>query len=103
MKLYATTTSERASKGQGGNDYLRVQLTVGNSKEQANAGVVEIIESSPSKFSVKYHLNGKTKLLQEINTRGTVFEVVKGEKQKGECVHCKAIQQVSPRNCFRHE
>ncbi len=24
MKLYATTTSERASKGQGGNDYLDI-------------------------------------------------------------------------------
>lgn len=26
MKLYATTTSERASKGQGGNKWLRVEL-----------------------------------------------------------------------------
>lgn len=26
MKLYATTTSERASKGQGGNDYLKIIL-----------------------------------------------------------------------------
>jgi len=27
MKLYATTTSERASKGQGGNDYLEINIT----------------------------------------------------------------------------
>lgn len=26
MKLYATTTSERASKGQGGNDYIKIEL-----------------------------------------------------------------------------
>lgn len=26
MRLYATTTSERASKGQGGNDYLDIQV-----------------------------------------------------------------------------
>jgi len=26
MKLYATTTSERASKGQGGNDFLTVEV-----------------------------------------------------------------------------
>jgi hypothetical protein len=26
MKLYATTTSERASKGQGGNDYLDIRI-----------------------------------------------------------------------------
>lgn len=27
MKLYATTTSERASKGQGGNEFLNIELT----------------------------------------------------------------------------
>jgi hypothetical protein len=27
MKLYATTTSERASKGQGGNDYIDIIIT----------------------------------------------------------------------------
>ena len=26
MKLYATTTSERASKGQGGNKYLNIEI-----------------------------------------------------------------------------
>lgn len=32
MKLYATVTSERATKGQGGNDYLCIKLTVKNGK-----------------------------------------------------------------------
>lgn len=32
MKLYATTTSERASKGQGGNEWLTIDLTVKNDK-----------------------------------------------------------------------
>lgn len=27
MKLYATTTSERASKGQGGNNFLTITIT----------------------------------------------------------------------------
>lgn len=26
MKIYATTTSERATKGQGGNDYLDIEV-----------------------------------------------------------------------------
>ena len=34
MKLYATTTSERASKGQGGNDYICIKLTVQNGSRQ---------------------------------------------------------------------
>ncbi len=28
MKLYATVTSERASKGQGGNEYIEIELKV---------------------------------------------------------------------------
>lgn len=32
MKLYATTTSERASKGQGGNKFVSVLLTAGENK-----------------------------------------------------------------------
>jgi len=34
MKLYATTTSERASKGQGGNEYICIKLTVQNGSKQ---------------------------------------------------------------------
>lgn len=30
MKLYATTTSERASKGQGGNDFIHINVTDDN-------------------------------------------------------------------------
>ena len=30
MTLYATTTSERASEGQGGNKYLKIELIVQN-------------------------------------------------------------------------
>lgn len=33
MKLYATTTSERASKGQGGNRYIEYRLNVGSRED----------------------------------------------------------------------
>lgn len=33
MKLYATTTSERASKGQGGNEYLNIDILI-NDRQQ---------------------------------------------------------------------
>ena len=33
MKLYATTTSERASKGQGGNEQLDTIYTIGETRE----------------------------------------------------------------------
>lgn len=32
MTLYSITTSERASKGQGGNDFLETVYTVGEAK-----------------------------------------------------------------------
>ncbi len=34
MKLYATTTSERASKGQGGNDKLIVEFSANGGKDK---------------------------------------------------------------------
>lgn len=42
MKLYAKTTSERASKGQGGNDYLDIQITVGNKKDPFTLGQIRV-------------------------------------------------------------
>lgn len=42
MKLYAKVSSERASKGQGGNEYLIIDLTVGN-KARESIGQVELI------------------------------------------------------------
>ena len=32
MKLYATTTSERATKGQGGNKFLNIKIASGSAK-----------------------------------------------------------------------
>lgn len=40
MKLYATVTSERASKGQGGNQFIDIDLTVG--EERIDAGRIMI-------------------------------------------------------------
>ena len=39
MKLYATTTSERASKGQGGNEYLNIDIT---SEDRAKVARIEL-------------------------------------------------------------
>lgn len=42
MKLYATTTSERASKGQGGNKQLTVEFKVETDKGREIVGQVEM-------------------------------------------------------------
>lgn len=46
MKLYATTTTERASKGQGGNDFLHIQIQVGKARKVfADIEIFRVINS----------------------------------------------------------
>lgn len=75
MKLYATVSSERASKGQGGNKRLDIQLTVGSSALQLSAGVVAMREIEPGIFNISYFRDGEGMLLARI-------AIEKGEKQK---------------------
>jgi len=105
MKLYATVTSERASKSQGGNDYIEVEL----SADRLPAGRI-ILDKRVSKayrdecYSVIYiPVSG-------INTDDGVilaeFPTIakKGEKQKGECLNneCRK-KRMSPCNyCEEH-
>jgi hypothetical protein len=74
MKLYATTTSERASKGQGGNEYIRVEL------RQA--------KNTPVEYYIEYNQKG---LLIMDSTYGTLLETgkLKGNKQKDENNRCE--------------
>lgn len=71
MKLYATVTSERASKGQGGNDYLVADFTIN--------------KISIGKVGIKIH-NRYAYIISTVkdNTREEVIEETKGKKQKGE-------------------
>lgn len=52
MKLYAEVTSDRASKGQGGNKYIIVDFTVGNVSRE-NIGQVELYYSDDTKHEVE--------------------------------------------------
>jgi len=41
MKLYATTSSERASKGQGGNKFIKIDLQIDGTKRKS-IGTIEL-------------------------------------------------------------
>lgn len=75
MKLYATVASERASKGQGGNKYIDIDLAVGS--------------TSDSNHFASLRLN----IIDGVYTLWLDGEVIKrsdtkkGEKQKGKCEH----------------
>ena len=76
MRLYATVTSERASKGQGGNEYINIDLMRGSASDSIKC----------------YRLHFTEKALSILKNDKVIFQelVEKGEKQKGEknCSHC---------------
>ena len=76
MKLYATVTSERASKGQGGNEYIEVVL---KDEEQKIRYIINYTQDGIMVRSSKKHLQN--------NDGGVLVDTMsieKGNKQKGE-------------------
>lgn len=93
MKLYATVSSERASKGQGGNEKLELELFIGSKNNSQKIARILLI---PSEYLAKtyelrlYDKNGMyfTKYEEE--------EQTKGEKKKDEqCTECNSRDNVS--------
>lgn len=76
MQLYATVSSERASKGQGGNEYLEIVIT--------GAHQTELITLKLTPNGSKYELRGWTHDNQFIQHM-IEENMQKGERQKGEC------------------
>jgi hypothetical protein len=96
MKLYATTTSERASKGQGGNDYLIIDLMIGSAKDSRQVAQIELYRSNDEGCDEDEWLlqwregDSKSDLDWGILLQGHLprkSEQEKGKKQKGE-FHC---------------
>lgn len=76
MKLYATTTSERASKGQGGNKFINIELSRGSVKD--------------SVLTYQIHFQSDYIRLVDSRTGKILFaENTKGKSQKGEHTHNK--------------
>lgn len=100
MKLYATTTSERASKGQGGNKFLMIEIGDGERKKLAEANI-RVKENGLHIYfttllgkndqSVDYFMPfQKGNIWDEMDKdfpKGFIQE--KGEKQKGEVIPCE--------------
>ena len=78
MKLYATTTSERASKGQGGNKYVEVHLSA-NKKTLINAYVKQTAEDM---FELEIFSSDMKRIYHNVYS---IPDRTKGNKQKGDC------------------
>lgn len=73
MKLYATVTSERASKGQGGNNKLDTEILYGSKQNQLRACSIYIQANGDDTFTMTIIDNSNSTLLHTI---------LKGEKAK---------------------
>lgn len=95
-KLYATVTSEKASKGQGGQKYLNIDINVASNTPTFRSRVIfdELLGiyyiSFESLHFKKWSVVYQTEVLTNV-------EQTKGEKQKGkmcewcngqDCFHC---------------
>ncbi len=72
MKLYATTTSERASKGQGGNKYVRTDYFTENG-ERKLCVIIEQLKQDEAHISVSSVNGDEIKQVYRhsfINTKG---------------------------------
>jgi len=90
MKLYATITSERASKGQGGSRELVINIKVGNKSRREIANIVLTTtggstDGSGNTYALEYYPVNRDRGGRVI-LDSDVLE--KGEKQKGE-YHCE--------------
>lgn len=91
MKLYATVASERAKKGQGGNEFLEI---IFNCKEREVERTLGVLKLKAVKNGVQMEMD------TEQSYNHGFFPVVwenKGERQKGEkvCSHCGARVKTS--------
>ena len=95
MKLYATITSERATKGQGGNKYLIIEI-----KAERFEGIPTRANQYRLSLSADPTSNKLYAELLEYST-GEVMVLTKGNKQKGEeCGNCgrEATQSIGDIN-----
>lgn len=86
MKLYATITSERASKGQGGNKYLDVIIKDDNKEDIIRLSIIPFKDdvgdgiTATIWWAEHIYINGEHGLDAEITT--------KSKSQKGEDYKC---------------
>ena len=90
MKLYATITSERASKGQGGNEWINLELRSGSTKDSKIA------------YYLIFTLEG---LIVQYNN-GILLDTTDSEGQKGKrqkddptCIHGSNLKYDNCLNC----
>lgn len=87
MKLYATITSERATRGQGGKE---LEISIFDDKEEKIAQLRVYYPQSSDNPMIVLEMATK-EIAQDLLTSSKIVlqSKTKGKKQKGECEHIK--------------
>lgn len=83
MKLYGTITSERASKGQGGNEYLDILIRDEEARIIANISVYPKDDGVANRITLTDAIEWDIDTVAEIKRPQTWEELEKGKKQRG--------------------
>lgn len=98
MKLYATTTSERASKGQGGNKILDTLYTIGEARAPL-LSITMAVETNIVRVQIISYREDKIIWSKHID----LSEYQKGNKQKGETLHDDRDYNINPCHCGQED
>lgn len=83
MKLYAKTRSERAEKGQGGNEFIEVKLTVQIAQSTHEIGILRLIPQGDD-YVLALDRSSFGRDPKESCRVYEEFITLKGEKKKGD-------------------
>ncbi len=92
MKMYATIQSERATKGQGGNEYLKI--IVRNEKQQC----IAYLTFKPDETCQISIIKDIKTVFNPVEWIGTDDDNKKGEKQKGEILSARQLMEQSAKD-----
>ena len=88
MKLYATTTSERASKGQGGNQFLSIDIN--DELNQVIAHIyVKDLENGNGEITINNFIRGQHTTDKFRLYSKKIVKAIKGKQKKGDDNTCK--------------
>jgi len=104
MKLYGTITSERASKGQGGNKYLSIIARISDNQKGKNSDEL-IITIWSHRFDIIIPKRWRQEKEKGENFQGNkiLYFYPKGEKQKGELDTIQEFRHFGQNCIYNHD
>ena len=102
MNLYAKVTSERATKGQGGNDRIDIVLNVGaGAKDSRTVAIIHLVREK-ERYTIFWD-DAEIDACPPIRATLKIGSILKGKRQKGDddvCRICKGEKDSYESLCY---